>query len=117
FTTNSQLEHQIIGSENEPPLNHDNQILKNEINSLQNAFNEEELHEDPMLLYIGLTFDAWEDIDNFIETYEKHKGFSFCRSRNDCHSDRSGIRRHSYEYFHAYIHKAKKSIDITQQCE
>ncbi|CAG8707658.1 28412_t:CDS:2, partial [Racocetra persica] len=96
-------ESQFFNSENEE---------ENETNSSQDDLNSE---KSQLQLHIGFTFDTWKEVDKFLESYRKFKGFSFQRSRTNFHSDNSGIRRRSYEYSKSRVHKAKKIVDITKQ--
>ncbi|CAG8830435.1 33715_t:CDS:2, partial [Racocetra persica] len=94
----------------------DNEMLF-ETSSSHDSLSDEESQQNVLQLYIGLTFNTWDDVDTFIESYRKCKGFSFWRSRTDLHSDYSSIRRRSYECSYSRAHKAKKAIDITKQCK
>ncbi|CAG8645206.1 15146_t:CDS:10 [Dentiscutata erythropus] len=87
--------------------------LENETSS----HNNEESCKDTLQLYIGRSFNEWEEVDKFLELFGKCKGFSFRRNRNEFHSDHLSICYHSYECSYSRVHKAKKVVDITKQHE
>ncbi|CAG8721742.1 23117_t:CDS:2, partial [Gigaspora rosea] len=66
---------------------------------------------DYLLLYVGLKFTKWEDVDKFIELW-KYNGFSFRRSRNNIHSNHLGVHCRSYKYLYSRAHKAKKAVPV-----
>ncbi|CAG8792295.1 20189_t:CDS:2, partial [Dentiscutata erythropus] len=73
--------------------------------------------KDTLQLYIGHSFNKWEEVDKFLELFGKCKRFSFRKNRNEFHSNYLSICRRSYEYSYSRAYKAKKVVDITKQHE
>ena len=110
----------LVSSNNNDNPRLDTRILIDEILDLQESdtdFSDDENDISLLKLYLGQTFQTWDDAEKFLNDYGLEKGFSIRRKRTDAsvEGDNKILRRISWECSCAGKYQAKKILNPVNQ--